>query len=264
MISLDSCRCLFLKTPYGLWNQETPSVRVPILKHVGQDWLPGPYWGDPLSYTTVYTPYAQPCLLSNFPRLGGFPTHPSFRDVDLRLGSCSHVQSEPGTCASVLGWRVDGWRLLQPGTRSLTLVHWSLARAQGCFTHLAQALLSSELAAGLASHLEKFKTVCLGERGPGRGDSKAWHHLSQDRLPLGREKGWAGLGWARWDSQELIYILEGRRGKGRQEGWCQGGVPVVPWHGSLRGEPFNSVSKCSHHFTPTVNSYLRGRWLRGS
>lgn len=56
---------------------------------------------------------------------------------------------------------------------SLTPVAQELAGVLGCFTPLEQPPLCSERAVGLSSHLEKFKTVCLGEGGPGGGGSKA-------------------------------------------------------------------------------------------
>ena len=128
------------------------------------------------------------------------------------------------------------WEEAAPA-RSLTAVAQELARVQGCLTPLEQPPLRSEWAVGLSSHLEKFKTVCLGEGGPRGGGSKAWPNLSQAQILLGRGEGWARPGQMGFPR---IGVLEGRR----KTGWA-GGMSRGNASGALEWSPWGMVLQFS-------------------
>lgn len=155
-------------------------------------------------------------------------------------------------------WPSGGWGEVA-AARSPTPGEWRLALLQGCFTHLAQALLSSELAAGLSSHLEKFRSVCLGEGGPGGGVQK--HDITSARPSfLWRENGLGQMGFP------VTNVMGGGREKCEQGEWYQGGIPRAHWNGVLRGCPSGRCPdvKCRPLPAPTMKSYLIVRLLSGS
>ena len=156
----------------------------------------------------------------------GFPTPPMLGDVNLWLGFlpiCRQILQPvhpflvEGRCGGGVVWEEAA------PARSLTPVAQELAGVQGCLTPLEQPPLRSEWAVGLSSHLEKFKTVCLGEGGPGGGVQKHDVTSARPRFCWGEER--AGPGRARWDSQESVSWREEEK-QGGQEG-CRGGTPVV-------------------------------------
>lgn len=100
------------------------------------------------------------------------------------------MQTDPIASSSGLGSGVGGRRPLQLGANP----RGSAAGLCLELLHSAGTGTSSSELAGLSSHLEEFKSVCLGEGGPSR------EGVQKDDITLARpgfiwrgEKGWARL-----------------------------------------------------------------------
>lgn len=145
--------------------------------------------------------------------------------MNLRLGFPPPLQTAAATCS----WRGEGVGGGSP-SREPDPVAQELAGCRVAALPWGSHLLS-ERAVGLSSHLEKFKTVCLGEAGPGGGGSKKHDVTSaRPRFPWGEER--AGPGRARWDSRESLSWREEETRVGRRRdvrGNARGALEWEPW-----------------------------------